>query len=269
MHDLKNKVAIVTGGANGIGASIVREFVKEGVKYVAILDVVENTGAALENELNTKYGVGTVCFFKCDVTKSDQLYDVFNKVKEAHGGFDILVNNAAIADDSRGGFKLQIEVNFLAVVTSSFKALELMRVDQGGKGGTIINVSSVVALSHDLGLLPVYAGTKSAILQFSCRLGMDELNSRNNVRVLTMCFGATDTNILKTCKSFDEEVTEVIREYFLTCDMQSTEAAAQGVVHSYKTGNSGTVWLIDKNTTLDITDKIKKANEIMSADLFT
>ncbi|XP_034840122.1 15-hydroxyprostaglandin dehydrogenase [NAD(+)]-like [Maniola hyperantus] len=267
MFSLKNKVAIVTGGANGIGASIVSEFVKEGVKYVAIIDIIEDAGAALENELQTKYGEGVVRFFKCDVTKAEQLYDVYNKVIEDHGYIDIVVNNAGIADESSDKYRLQIDVNFTAIVASSFKALELMRVDRGGNGGTIINVSSIVALSHEIGLLPVYAGTKSAILQFSCRLGMEEMYSRTKVRVLTMCFGETDTNILKTCKSFEDRTTEIIREYFTTSIAQSSEAAAQGVVQSYKTGKSGSAWLIDKNSALDITDKIKKANEIMSSDV--
>ncbi|XP_023945716.2 15-hydroxyprostaglandin dehydrogenase [NAD(+)] [Bicyclus anynana] len=269
MHDLKNKVAIVTGGANGIGAGIVREFVKEGAKHVAIIDVVENTGAVLETEINNKHGKEIVRFYKCDVSKAEELYNVFNKVIEQHGYIDIVVNNAGTADESSDKYKTQIDVNFTAIVSSSFKALELMRVDQGGKGGTIINVSSIVALSHDIGLLPVYAGTKSAILQFSSRLGLEELYSRTNVRVLTVCFGATQTNIFKTCKSYDDQVTQVIREYFLTCEAQSPEVAAQGVVQSYKIGESGSAWLINNNTTLDITDRIKKANEIMSADIFS
>lgn len=75
-----------------------------------------------------------------------------------------------------------------AIVASSFKALELMRVDKGGKGGTIINVSSIVALSHEIGLLPVYAGTKSAILQFSCRLGVSLQMNFSQEPIFTLSF---------------------------------------------------------------------------------
>lgn len=53
-------------------------------------------------------------FFKCDVTKAEELFGVFNKVKEDHEYIDIVVNNAGVADESNDRFKLEIEVNFVS-----------------------------------------------------------------------------------------------------------------------------------------------------------
>lgn len=65
-----------------------------------------------------------------------------------------------------------------ALIRSSFKAFELMRKDHGGRGGTIINISSIVGL-FQAHLLPVYTATKSAVLQFSNCLGVSTVDKAN------------------------------------------------------------------------------------------
>ncbi|XP_045445986.1 alcohol dehydrogenase-like [Melitaea cinxia] len=266
MFSLENKSVIVTGGANGIGAVIVKEFLKENPKHVAILDLDEDSGKRLENNLVTKYSEEKVKFYKCDVTNDDQLIGIFHEVVKKFGAIDVVVNNADTVLETMDTYKKEIAINYTAVVTSTLKALQLMRVDQGGKGGTIINISSLCALMQRSPFLFVYASTKSAVLHFSNCIGNEKYFNHTNVRVLTMCLGYTDTDTLIKYNTFDDIIDEVLSTTIETLKnnkSQSAETVAQGIVQAYKEGKSGSTWVIDKDEISDVTDNIHQAYEIM------
>ncbi|HEX9059737.1 MAG TPA: SDR family NAD(P)-dependent oxidoreductase, partial [Clostridia bacterium] len=95
----KDKVCVVTGGANGIGLSIVREFARLGAK-LAIIDIDKQAGEKLLNEIK---GMGSdVLFFLGDIAFEDTLKAFTAKVIETYGRVDYLINNACI---SRKGIK--------------------------------------------------------------------------------------------------------------------------------------------------------------------
>ncbi|XP_045445799.1 15-hydroxyprostaglandin dehydrogenase [NAD(+)]-like [Melitaea cinxia] len=274
MYDIIDKVIVITGGANGIGKCLVQEFLKEKAKYVAFIDIDDVAGKEFEKEIELKYGNGKAKFFKCDVTKLNQLYDVFDEIAKENEYIDIVVNNAGIAVESPEMFVKEIEVNFTSVVSSSLKALEIMRVDHGGKGGTIINISSIAALSRNIGHLHIYAATKKAILCFSNRIGETHY-PRTNVRVMTTCFGLTDTQLVRNCVEFDEIANENIEQLaafisnknvFQRYEHIHAEDVAKGVVECYKVGKSGSTWLINKEV-LEITDKVIEADDILAANI--
>src|SRR5205814_7413052 len=87
---LENKVALITGGARGMGAADARRFVAEGAN-VAITDILEDEGKALAAELGD-----AACFFAHDVSSEDAWEQVVAETVAAFGGIDVLVNNAGI-----------------------------------------------------------------------------------------------------------------------------------------------------------------------------
>ena len=91
MTKLDNKIAIVTGGAGGIGSGIVRAYVKENAKVV-IADIAEEKGQALSEELNNQ-GYETL-FIKTDLSDKASLKGCVNLTIQTYGQIDILVNNA-------------------------------------------------------------------------------------------------------------------------------------------------------------------------------
>uniref|UniRef100_A0A8R2R147 15-hydroxyprostaglandin dehydrogenase [NAD(+)] n=1 Tax=Bombyx mori TaxID=7091 RepID=A0A8R2R147_BOMMO len=271
MESWKGKIVLITGAASGIGEGVVRLMLERGVKHVAVLDVAEDCGRALENELNTKYGPNSVKFYKCDVTDEELFLELFDTVKNEQGYLDVVINNAAIMNDSYKSYKKQIDINVTALVTGTLKAIEIMGKQNGGKGGTVLNISSVAALcqSH---LFPIYFGTKSAVLQFSNCIGLEEHYAKSGVRVLSICFGATDTPLLSGTKlgSFDEEIDDTcadfIKKKYL---LQKMESAAKGLVEAYEHAKSGETWIITKNKPAkNITDTVKKAYELLSDHVF-
>ncbi|KAJ2952590.1 hypothetical protein O0L34_g6913 [Tuta absoluta] len=269
MYDCKEKVVLVTGGAAGIGAGVVRAFLDQGAKHVAILDV-DITGKALAEELATKHGADKVKFYRCDVTSND-LNEAYDDVLKSFGYIDVVVNNAGILNDGPNAYEKAIAVNVTALITSSLKAYNLMRKDQGGRGGTIVNISSIVAL-YQSRLLPIYCATKSAVLQFSTNLGSQPHFSRTGVRVVTMCFGCTDTTLFSRAKmeAFDKDTDDMVMTALTQLPWQKIESAVNGLMTSFQKGESGSTWLVSADRPAeDITANITKAYEIMSQGIFT
>ncbi|CAG9783571.1 unnamed protein product [Diatraea saccharalis] len=207
-----------------------------------------------------------VKFYKCDVT-TDDLNTAFDDVVQRFGYIDVIINNAGIMNDSKNVYVKAIQVNVIALINSSLKAYELMRKDRNGKGGTIINISSIAALGKSCPL-PVYSATKSAVLQFSQCLGMEPTYSRTGVRVLIICFGCTNTSLLHESKYgvFDPEVLELLTEYFNNTIKQKLESAVRGMLEAYKNGASASTWLIMADQPAqDITVYVPDVNKTMKS----
>ena len=159
---LDGKVAIVTGGAMGIGRGIVNVFLKYGAKVI-ILDSSEKLKDTIL-ELNGKYP-GMINGFIVDIRKQSMLDAIFSEVKNTYGSIDILVNNAGVCklasfedmSDEVRDFHFDINVLGTWEVTHTF--LPLLKV----KGGAIVNLSSVTGpMVADPGEV-AYATSKAAI----------------------------------------------------------------------------------------------------------
>ncbi|XP_073944310.1 15-hydroxyprostaglandin dehydrogenase [NAD(+)]-like [Choristoneura fumiferana] len=265
-HDLKGKVALVTGAANGVGAFIVQMLLDEGAKHVAILDIDEAAGIAYQKELTSKYGTGKAQFYRVDVTNDEQLFAAFYATAESQGGLDLVINNAGIMNDAPHIYKKEIAINVTALITSTLKALELMRKDDGGKGGTVINIASIAGLCQ-MSIMPIYWATKSAVIQFSNCIGKEDYYEKTGVRVVTVCYGATATALIasENLGSLDtnldgENVASIIKDH----DIQRAESAAKGVIDAYKMGASGSTWVASRDQpAVDITDNVNRAYDIL------
>jgi glucose 1-dehydrogenase len=140
---LKNKVAIITGAARGIGLACAGRFIAEGAKVI-ITDVLDDAGSAEAKRMGATY-------LHCDVSKSGDVKTVITAVVKQFGGIDILMNNAAI---SISGDFLEIpEVDYDKVIDINLKGSFLMlqacaremvaQVAVGKPAGSIVNMSSV------------------------------------------------------------------------------------------------------------------------------
>lgn len=161
-HSLRGQSVIVTGGASGIGADIVRAFAEQGCR-VGFLDVDARAGAALAT------GLPDVRFEACDVTDVPALQAAIARLAEARGGVDVLVNNVAndqrhrIEDITPAYFDERIAVNLRPHFFATQAVLASMR--QRG-GGSIVNIGSG-SWKNKARQLAVYATAKSAMLGFT------------------------------------------------------------------------------------------------------
>ncbi|XP_073943519.1 15-hydroxyprostaglandin dehydrogenase [NAD(+)]-like [Choristoneura fumiferana] len=259
-ENIEEKVFVVTGGAAGVGAGVVRALLAENARHVAFLDIAEREGAALEAELLNKFGALRAKFIKCDIADESQLNSAFMQVIDKYRRLDGVINNAAVLNtDETRNFKKIIDINFTATIQSSLLALNFMRVDKSGTGGIILNISSLWALRGD-SQLPVYAATKTAVLHFSNSIGGIQHNSKTNVRVITVCLGPTDTAILHRHNlEKNEDCLPSNSE-----ERQRVESAVSGIIEVICKGRSGTTWMVaSDDPAVEITKNITESFEVL------
>ncbi|KAJ0172768.1 hypothetical protein K1T71_011907 [Dendrolimus kikuchii] len=244
VHQVAGKNVLVTGGASGLGAAYVEKFHSLGAKNVAVLDVAEQAGKALVARLN-QTNAGKVIFIKCDISKEDDIIAAFNEVLETFKQIDILINNAGIMFDSPDLWRKACDVNWQGVLSFTMKAINHMSKADGGAGGTIINISSAAAITKG-SLMPIYSGSKMAVFHFSQSIAMDPFFAQTGVRILTMCFGATDTPLLEGLekRSYKPEFGKMLAEFLpaMPGGYQKISSAANAVVQMYETGPPGSIW---------------------------
>ena len=196
---LAGKVAVITGGASGIGLATAKRFAAEGATVV-IGDVDERTGSAAA-EL-----VGGL-FVRVDVTDEDQVNALFDTAAGTYGSVDIAFNNAGISppdDDSIETTELPAwnkvqDVNLKSVYLCCRAALRHM-VAQGS--GSIINTASFVAVLGSATSQISYTASKGGVLAMSRELGVQF--ARQGIRVNALCPGPVNTPLLQELFAADQ-----------------------------------------------------------------
>lgn len=189
---LEGKVALVTGGARGIGKAIALRLAAEGAS-VGLVDLMDS-GSETAREVQEKTGVPTA-FFKADISKEEECKAAVAAVEAALGPVDVLVNNAGI---TRDGLALTMtEADWDAVLTVNLKGAFLMSkaVLRGmvkRRGGSIIGISSVVARRGNAGQVN-YSAAKAGMIGLTKSLAR-EVASRN-VRVNAVAPGYIETEM--------------------------------------------------------------------------
>ena len=178
------KVAVVTGGASGIGAAIAARLAGEGA-HVLVAD--RNAPAALPDGAR---------FRQCDVTNTDQVGQALAEAVSAWGRLDILVNNAgvgalAMAEDTDEALWDHVfAVNTRAVFLCCRAAIPLMRANSAGSGGAIVNIASISGLLGDYGM-SAYNASKGAVVNLTRSLALE--TAQYGIRVNAVCPGLIDT----------------------------------------------------------------------------
>ena len=170
---LSNRVAIITGGARGIGKGIALKFADEGCSIV-ITDVLVNEGEKTVKEISQK-GREAI-FLKCDVSSSSQVQDTVDQTISKFGKVDILVNNAgiagaikSIADVSEGEWDRLLAVNLKGVFLCCKAVVPHMKEKGFGK---IINISSSAAVAPPAPLIH-YSAAKTGVLGLTRDLALE------------------------------------------------------------------------------------------------
>lgn len=190
MFDLHGKVAIVTGGASGIGKSTAELFADVGAS-VLIADVNDKDGAKVVDGIEAARGMAT--FQHTDVSDVKELQVMVDRAFEVYGKLDILFNNAGIAyfkgslATSEEEFRRTMDVNLKSVFFGSKSAAEKMK-----SGGSIINISSVNAVSGSADLV-AYSASKGGVLAVTVALAKEF--APREIRVNCIIPGPIDTPI--------------------------------------------------------------------------
>ncbi len=193
--EISGKIALVTGGSSGIGRATAVALAKAGAT-VAVADVDREGGAETVRAVAEAGGQAT--FFEADVSTPTGISELFAEVEAAHGGIDIVHNNAGIMTGDTPGWPdvglekihLVTSVNASGVMMGTGAAVRALR-KRGG--GAIVNTASVAALG-EMPFDPMYAATKAAVVSFTKSCAM--LAETENIRVNAVLPGMVDTPII-------------------------------------------------------------------------
>jgi 3-oxoacyl-[acyl-carrier protein] reductase len=196
---LKDRVALITGGAAGIGKATAERFAEEGAKIV-ICDVDQEAGAAVIKALGADHS-----FYQVDVTNRHDVQSWVDNVVAKYGRVDVLVNNAGILRDNllvrvkdgelvkqmpEADFDLVLAVNLKGVFNCA-QAVAPYMINQGS--GVILNATSIVGLDGNFGQTN-YVATKAGVIGMT-KVWARELG-RHNIRVNAVAPGFTATEMV-------------------------------------------------------------------------
>jgi NAD(P)-dependent dehydrogenase (short-subunit alcohol dehydrogenase family) len=197
---VQGKVALVTGGASGIGAAVAELFAREGAS-VAVSDIDELKGPALVDGIR-KAGHEAI-FLQQDVTSETRWSEVVAEILKRYGRLDVLVSNAgigiavpSITDMTLADWRRQTAINLDGVFLSVKHCLPAMRKTgmQHNSSGSIIMMSSLAGLRGSAGLAG-YCATKGGVRLFAKAIAMECASAGDGIRVNSVHPGIIDTPI--------------------------------------------------------------------------
>lgn len=209
--DLKNYVAVITGGASGIGEATVRLFVERGAQVV-IADLDEARGRALEEQLN-----GKAVFCRTDVSDSAQVKALFDMVEEKYGVVDVLFNNAAYSlsktlwDTTEEEWDKVMRVNLKGYFLCAKYALPLLKKSEHG---------AIICTGSELGIVGcveslAYNSSKGGVIQFAKSLALEL--APFGIRVNVVCPSGTETPAfvkdMSRSGNYEGEVKRLVASY--------------------------------------------------------
>jgi NAD(P)-dependent dehydrogenase (short-subunit alcohol dehydrogenase family) len=259
--DFSGKVALITGGANGIGRATALGFAKGGAKVV-LVDRDATAGEATTGVIRQQGGEAR--FVTADVTKSAEVRDYVKAALDAYGAIDCFFNNAGIegkwahtAEHDEEAFDQVIAVNVKGVFLGLRHVLPVMLQQNGG---AIVNTASVAGLVATPGM-PAYVASKHAVIGLT-KTAAGEV-ARQGIRVNAVCPGPVDTRMIHSLEAQlnPSDPASISRRYqsaipigryvtpeeiantvlFLCSDLASAITGAQYVIDGARTAVGGAV----------------------------
>ena len=205
---LENKVALISGGARGMGAVEAKLLSSEGAKVV-IGDVLEEAGRQTEAAVNE--AGGECVFVRLDVTSEEDWAQAVAAAVDRFGKLDILVNNAGVS--STGGIEditveewdRILDINTKGVFLGTKAAIPEMR--KAG-GGSIVNISSAAGIAPSPGTSAAYAASKGAVRILTKSTAVQY--ARENIRCNSVHPGPIETPMLRAARGEDAELDDTV-----------------------------------------------------------
>jgi 3(or 17)beta-hydroxysteroid dehydrogenase len=225
---LEGKVAIITGGAHGMGAAEARLFAREGAK-VAIADIREEDGRKIEAEI-AKFG-GKAIFVALDVSQEDQWQSAVAQVVNQFGKLDILVNNAGISGSgdpsSTETWDRLMNINAKGVFLGMKYAISRMQVVGGG---SIVNISSISGFVGQEVCHPGYNASKGAVRLVTKAAAVQ--HAKDGIRVNSVHPGLMPPMLNTAVQRGDSALENLARENLVAAVPMRREGAPEEVANA-------------------------------------
>ncbi|KAB0796311.1 hypothetical protein PPYR_10372 [Photinus pyralis] len=242
--DVGCKVAIVNGGASGIGLAAASQLLCAGARNVAITGDDLISGKEAEKFLNSTYGMGKAMFINCNINCTAQFEGAFEATIKKFNNLDIVINNAGILNEI--DWEKMIKTNVNGTVNGCLLALEFLQRHRSTNEGVIVNIASISGL-ETYGHTPIYNATKHAVVGLSRSLGLHGHYDRTAVKILTVCPGCTQTQLLMGSMEgrLTQKQLELGAEVMKGYELQPIKHVAKEIIPIIRSGRSGSVWVVE------------------------
>ncbi|XP_044758718.1 15-hydroxyprostaglandin dehydrogenase [NAD(+)]-like [Coccinella septempunctata] len=245
LFEIQGKVALVTGGASGIGLDVCKKLLRDGVRGLTIADINQEVGEKVTESLKREFDSSNVIFVRTDVSNRNSFEEAFKQTLLAFKNVDILVNNAGIFDDRC--YEKEIDINFKGAVhgiTLGFQ--KYITENKSGAKGVIVNTASITG-TRVYPSMPIYGATKSALVSLTMALGDEIHYERTKVRVVAVAPGFTTTNLglnrPLTDISLDDDFGKVLEDQVPGYIEQPVNIVGENIIKIIREKPSGTVWI--------------------------
>ncbi|MDQ2588773.1 SDR family NAD(P)-dependent oxidoreductase [Saccharothrix yanglingensis] len=215
----RDKVALVTGAAHGIGAAVARRLAGGGARVV-VADLDAEAGAAVADEIGG-------LFVLCDVREAGDTADAVEATVEEFGGLDIACLNAGVVTGGDGGFDVEhyrqvFAVNVDGVVYGVQAALPALRARGGGRIVAVASLAGLVPVPFD----PFYGASKAAVVNYVRSLA--PLIAHEGIRLNAFCPSFTDTTAIDGFRGFIRDAGLPVMEVMTVVDAFESVLASPG-----------------------------------------
>ncbi|GJQ75736.1 hypothetical protein Trydic_g17808 [Trypoxylus dichotomus] len=238
--NLSEKVALVTGGLSGIGASCVEEFLKNGIKGVVVADI--SSREDIIQNFNAKYGERRVTFVKADVSDRKSFANAFQETVNTYDNIDILINAAGIGDENN--WQRLIQVNLVGPALGCELAINTYFPKyKSGANAYVITISSIVGIIPYRGA-PHYAAAKHGLIGLTRSYGENKVVTEQGIFIMALCPGRTDTPMVNSPSLGKTLYSDQLLEDINALPPQQPEAVSRSVIEILQAPQHGSVWVI-------------------------
>ncbi|KAK9869531.1 hypothetical protein WA026_003285 [Henosepilachna vigintioctopunctata] len=230
MFEIEGKVALVTGGASGIGLETVKALLKNGVRGVVLADLNIEDGLTESEKLANEFGKTRVLFVHTDISNKKSFENAFKRTISEFGNIDIL-----------------IAVNLTGTIHGSFLAIEnYILKHRTGSEGVIINTSSLFGCYANPSC-PIYVATKFGVVGLTLSLGMKENYENTKIKVIAVAPGKTSTKITENFKCRNERYEAMVAHTLDLLVPQTAAFVADEMIKLIREKPSGTIWVCEES----------------------
>lgn len=247
MKGIKDRVAFVTGGENGLGQAIAEAFAKAGAKVV-IFGIDEEKGPLVAQELNAI--TEGAMFIKGNVVSNNDLAHAMQIIKKEYGQLDFAINNAGITDKMLPFMETPIEqfdrivaVNFKGIFQSMQNEIALMTENAFGR---VVNVSSEAGFVG-FERFSAYVATKHAVNGLTKAVALEQ--AQNGITVNAIAPGTMKTPLVAALSAEDQKALAAIRPTNRLIELENVAAQALFLCSDYGKDTVGAIWAMDGGNT--------------------
>lgn len=254
------RVVVITGGKNHPTLDLAENFADTGAHAVVIGTPPNEEFFQVTDKLNKKYGEEKIIVEPCDVTKKTDVTNLFKLALKLFKRIDLVVNST----DVDGQVDQTISTNINSLLLGTFNGFNFMGINNGGVGGYILNVCSILGLEPFFGS-PVYAGAKHFVIGFSRSMGSNYFCRLTNVKLFTICVGITNINtvpIRKTNIPGFETLNYDKMKPINKMPAYNGEQLKNCLFNVFEDGQNGSIWVVEDKDCFKLNIPIRTAVKI-------